>query len=78
MAGIKRIQCDAPVGLKAAGVNGLMGGKVWEWTADSRGINPLTMGVFRSYGAAQTQVDGGQGSPDSYAVYVGSRCVSLA
>jgi formylglycine-generating enzyme len=56
-----------------------MGANVWEWTADSRGMDRITMGGSWWYGAAQTQVDGGQWKPaDFYAVYVGSRCFCLA
>ena len=66
-----------PVGTTKRGVNGLhdMGGNVWEWTADRRGIDAMTAGGSWWYGPAQTRADGTQWKPaDFYAIYVGFRC----
>jgi formylglycine-generating enzyme required for sulfatase activity len=53
-----------------------MGGNVWEWLADRDGANALTAGGSWWYGPDKMREEAMQWKPaDSYAVYIGFRCV---
>ena len=60
------------------GVNGLydMGANVWEWLADRRGDEALTIGDSWWYSAEMTQSSRAQYKPANFAaIYIGFRCV---
>ncbi len=66
-----------PVGTTKRGVNGLydMGGNVWEWLADRRGGDALTIGGSWWYGPDKARSTGAQYKPaDFAAIYIGFRC----
>ena len=67
-----------PTGTTKRGVNGLydMGANVWEWLADRRGSDALTIGGSWWYGPEKTRSTGAQWKPaDFAAIYIGFRCV---
>ncbi len=64
-------------GTTRRGVNGLydMGANVWEWLADRRGGDALTIGGSWWYGPEKTRSNGAQFKPaDFAAIYIGFRC----
>jgi formylglycine-generating enzyme required for sulfatase activity len=59
-------------------VNGLfdMGANLWEWVADRRGDEALTVGGSWWYGPEQARASGPQWKrADFHALYIGFRCV---
>jgi formylglycine-generating enzyme required for sulfatase activity len=67
-----------PAGTTRRGVNGLfdMGANVWEWVADRRGDEALTVGGSWWYGPEQARASGPQWKrADFHALYIGFRCV---
>ena len=71
-------QRHVAAGSTKRGVNGLydMGANVWEWLADRRGDDALTIGGSWWYSADMTQSSRAQYKPANFAaIYIGFRCV---
>lgn len=70
-------QRHVSAGTTKRGVNGLfdMGANVWEWLADRRGSDALTIGGSWWYGPEKTRQQGAQYKPAGFAaIYIGFRC----